>query len=264
MNKHAFLITISMLVIVFLFLPLFLIMLTAFNSADFISLPIQRFSLKWFEKAFKSRSLMNAMAMSIKLALESAAIGVVIGLFASIALTRKQGKLSRFLLNTFLSSALIPGVVMGYVLFRFIVVKLAVPLDIALIVGHLLIVLPYSIRLISASLKECDTSIEEAARTLGCRPFKAFIMVVLPDLKGGIISAFMMGFINSFNNIPVSMYLKGPGKNTLPYAMMNYIEYSYEPTVSALSVVIMVMTLVFMLMINKLTGATASMKEAGN
>ncbi|MEA5028604.1 MAG: ABC transporter permease subunit, partial [Sphaerochaeta associata] len=79
----------------------------------------------------------------------------------------------------------------------------------------------------------------EAARTLGCPPVKAFVVIVLPNLKPAMTSAFMLSFINSFNNIPVSMYLKGPGMNTLPYAMMNHIEYNYDPTVSALSVMLM-------------------------
>ncbi|MCK9600326.1 MAG: ABC transporter permease subunit [Sphaerochaeta sp.] len=109
--------------------------------------------------------------------------------------------------------------------------KVQLPLRTALILGHLLVVLPYCVRIITASLKELDESLEEAARTLGCPPVKAFVVIVLPNLKPAMTSAFMLSFINSFNNIPVSMYLKGPGMNTLPYAMMNHIEYNYDPTV---------------------------------
>ncbi len=93
--------------------------------------------------------------------------------------------------------------------------------------------------------------------TLGCTKAGAFIRVILPLLKPSMLSAFMLSFINSFNNIPVSMYLKGPGKNTLPYAMMNYIEYNYDPTVSALSVMLMAMTLCAMLLIDRITGPGA-------
>jgi len=86
---------------------------------------------------------------------------------------------------------------------------------------------------------------------LGCPPVKAFVVIVLPNLKPAMTSAFMLSFINSFNNIPVSMYLKGPGMNTLPYAMMNHIEYNYDPTVSALSVMLMGMTLLFMVLLDR-------------
>jgi putative spermidine/putrescine transport system permease protein len=115
--------------------------------------------------------------------------------------------------------------------------------------------------LITAGLKECDVSVEEAARTLGCTPSQAFRKVVLPSLKPAFLSAFMLAFINSFNNIPVSMYLKGPGKNTLPYAMMNFIEYNYDPTVSALSVMLMGLTVAFMVVIDRATGARAKEEQ---
>lgn len=254
MYKHTFLKIVAILTLLFIFVPLVLIMITAFNEADVISLHFTGVTTKWFAKVFKSRSLTSALKMSFTLSLKATCLGIVIGILASVALVKNPGKLSNALLSMFLSSSLIPGIVMGFVLFRFLVVLLAIPMNTALMCGHLLIVLPYTIRLISAGLKECDVSIEEAAKTLGCRPLKAFILVVLPDLKGAILSAFMMGFINSFNNIPVSMYLKGPGMNTLPYAMMNYIEYNYDPTASALSVMLMVVTIVFMVVIDLLTG----------
>ncbi|WP_345907218.1 ABC transporter permease [Sphaerochaeta sp. UBA5849] len=185
------------------------------------------------------------------MAFTASLVGIVIGLVASLALVKRPGRLSKALLSLFLSPSLIPGIVIGYVLFLFLVVKVQLPLRTALILGHLLVVLPYCVRIITASLKELDESLEEAARTLGCPPVKAFVVIVLPNLKPAMTSAFMLSFINSFNNIPVSMYLKGPGMNTLPYAMMNHIEYNYDPTVSALSVMLMGMTLLFMVLLDR-------------
>jgi putative spermidine/putrescine transport system permease protein len=250
MSKHNSITVISMLVFFFLFCPLFLIIITSFNSTDNISLPLEGFSLSWFVKVFKSRSLTSSFRASLLLALAASIIGTVIGLFSAIAIVKGRNRFSSFLYSFFLSPSLIPGIVMGYILFQFLVVRLQMPLAAALIIGHLLIVLPYTVRIICASLKETDESIEEAAMTLGCTPVQAFVKVVLPELVPAILSAFMLAFINSFNNIPVSMYLKAPGMETLPYAMMNYIEYNYDPTVSALSVMLMGMTLIFMLIID--------------
>lgn len=257
MYKHYLLKLLTVLVLAFLFVPLILIVITSFNSAATISIPLEGFSLKWFMEVFESRSLASSLKTSLALALWASVIGIVIGLFAAVAIVKRPGKVSEFLLSAFLSPSLIPGIVIGYVLFQCLVVALAIPLDTALIIGHLLVVLPYSVRIITAGLKGADTSIEEAAMTLGCTKAGAFIRVVLPLLKPSMLSAFMLSFINSFNNIPVSMYLKGPGKNTLPYAMMNYIEYNYDPTVSALSVMLMAMTLCAMLLIDRITGPGA-------
>lgn len=251
MYKHRFVTLIAILTLLFIFLPLVLIIVTSFNSANTISLPLQGFSLQWFTKVFKSRALVQSFKNSFLLAFTASLVGIVIGLVASLALVKRPGRLSRALLSLFLSPSLIPGIVIGYVLFLFLVVKVQLPLRTALILGHLLVVLPYCVRIITASLKELDESLEEAARTLGCPPVKAFVVIVLPNLKPAMTSAFMLSFINSFNNIPVSMYLKGPGMNTLPYAMMNHIEYNYDPTVSALSVMLMGMTLLFMVLLDR-------------
>ena len=247
MYKHRLITIVAWLCFAFIFLPLILIMVTSFNSADSISLPLEGFSLQWFAKVFRSRSLVQSLKNSLVLALASSTIGIVFGLLSSIALVKRPGKISNMLLSIFLSPSLIPGIVIGYVLFHFLVVRLELPLNLALILGHLLVVMPYSVRIICASLKDIDESIEEAALTLGCPPSQAFMKVVLPNLRPAMISAFMLSFINSFNNIPVSMYLKGPGMNSLPYAMMNHIEYNYDPPVSALSVMLMGMTLLFMI-----------------
>ncbi|OHD80908.1 MAG: spermidine/putrescine ABC transporter ATP-binding protein [Spirochaetes bacterium RIFOXYC1_FULL_54_7] len=247
MYKHRLVTIVAWLCFAFIFLPLILIVVTSFNSADSISLPLEGFSLQWFVKVFRSRSLVQSLKNSLVLALVSSTIGIVFGLLSSIALVKRPGKISTILLSIFLSPSLIPGIVIGYVLFHFLVVSLQLPLNLALILGHLLVVMPYSVRIICASLKDIDESLEEAALTLGCPPSRAFMKVVLPNLRPAMISAFMLSFINSFNNIPVSMYLKGPGMNTLPYAMMNHIEYNYDPTVSALSVMLMGLTLVLMI-----------------
>lgn len=251
MYKHRFVTLVAILTLLFIFLPLVLIIVTSFNSANTISLPLEGFSLQWFTKVFKSRALVQSFKNSFILAFTASLVGIIIGLVASMALVKRPGRLSKALLSLFLSPSLIPGIVIGYVLFLFLVVKVQLPLRTALILGHLLVVLPYCVRIITASLKDLDESLEEAARTLGCPPVKAFVVIVLPNLKPAMTSAFMLSFINSFNNIPVSMYLKGPGMNTLPYAMMNHIEYNYDPTVSALSVMLMGMTLLFMVSLDR-------------
>jgi putative spermidine/putrescine transport system permease protein len=98
------------------------------------------------------------------------------------------------------------------------------------------------------------------AWTLGCSKIKAFFKIVLPNITSGIFASFMLAFINSFNNIPVSMFLSGPGVRTLPTAILNYMEYYYDPTVSAVSVLLMIGTIVLMLLIEKTIGLSSVSK----
>ena len=134
------------------------------------------------------------------------------------------------------------------------------PIFESLLLGHFLVVLPYIIRIVGSSLEQFDFSIEEVAWSLGCNKIKTFFKIVLPNITSGISAAFMLAFINSFNNIPVSMFLKGPGISTLPTTLMNYIEYNYDPTVSAVSVLLMLATIVIMFVVEKTLGIAAFTK----
>lgn len=129
-----------------------------------------------------------------------------------------------------------------------------------LLAGHFMVTLPYVIRVVGSSMEQFDFSIEEAAWSLGCPKTAAFFKVVLPNVTSGISSAFMLAFINSFNNIPVSMFLSGPGVSTFPSTLMNYIEYNYDPTVSAVSVLLMAATVIIMVIVDRTLGIAALAK----
>ena len=151
----------------------------------------------------------------------------------------------------------IPGTINGEkkkLLIRTFPLKLNLSVYMSLFIGHTLVVIPYIIRVIGSSLEGFDYSIEEAAMSLGCKKSLTFFKVVLPNITSGVIAAFMLAFINSFNNVPVSMFLTGPGVSTLPITMMNYVEYNYDPTVSALSVILMILTIGIMYILEKTLG----------
>ena len=149
---------------------------------------------------------------------------------------------------------MIPAIVVGFSLFQFLLVKLNLTVTSSLLIGHTLVIIPYIIRVVGSSLEVFDYAIEEAAMSLGCKKSQTFFKVVLPNITSGVMAAFMLAFINSFNNVPVSMFLTGPGVSTLPITMMNYVEYNYDPTVSALSVILMILTIGIMYILEKTLG----------
>ena len=122
-----------------------------------------------------------------------------------------------------------------------------------------MISLPYVIRVVGSNLDQLDFSMEEAAWTLGASKIRTFIEIILPNIRSGIFASFMLAFINSFNNIPVSQFLSGPGVTLLPTQLMGYIEYNYDPTVSAISVLLMALTVVIMILIEKTLGLSKVM-----
>lgn len=260
MRKHKVLAAISIVVFAFMFIPLIIIAVTAFGSENTIAFPIKGFSLKWFENALASESFRNAFFLSLKLAFFATMGALLVGIPAAYALSRYSIKGRKFIKSFFLSPTIVPGIVVGYALFQFLVITLKIPLFQGLLLGHFLVVLPYVIRVVGGSLEQFDFSVEEVAWSLGCNKLQAFGKVVLPNISSGIISSFLLAFINSFNNIPVSMFLTGPGITTLPTSLMNYVEYYYDPTVSAVSVMLMLATIVIMFVVEKTLGISALAK----
>lgn len=260
MRKNLFLTTFALLVLGFLVFPLVIVTITAFNTAPTISIPIQGVTLQWFVNAVTLKTFQDSFLLSVQLALFATLLALLAGIPAAYVLSRYSIKGKAILKNFFLSPTIIPGIVVGYSLYQFIYLKLRLPMYGGLLLGHFLVILPYIIRVVGSALEQFDFSIEEVAWSLGCNRVKAFVKVVLPNITSGIAAAFMLAFINSFNNIPVSMFLKGPGLSTLPTTLMNYIEYFYDPTVSAISVLLMALTIAMMYLVEKTLGIAAFTK----
>ena len=128
------------------------------------------------------------------------------------------------------------------------------PVWYALLIGHTLLVLPYVIRVISASLASFDFSIEEAAISLGSPPLKTFFTIVLPNVRSGVIAAFILCFITSINDVSVSLFLTGPGVSTLPIQLLAHMEQFFDPTIASVSVVLMLLTIVVMVIVERTLG----------
>ncbi|WP_414841838.1 ABC transporter permease [Enterococcus saccharolyticus] len=254
MRKQKGMTIIAILVFAFLFLPLLLIVITSFGTAAAIQFPIKGFTLDWYGNALRSETMLESFKLSLIIGLLATVLALLVGVPASYALARYSVKGKNLIKSFFLSPTVIPGIVVGYTLFQFIVVALGLPVFQGLLIGHFLISLPYIIRVVGSSMDQLDYSIEEVAWTLGCTRFRAFMQIVLPNVSSGIFAAFMLAFVNSFNNVPVSMFLSGPGVTMLPTSLLSYMEYNYDPTVSAISVMLMLLTIGLMYLIEKTLG----------
>ena len=240
MRKNKVLTIWAAIVFAFLMIPLLIITVTAFGGGSAITFPIESFSTKWFANA--------------------TCISLLVGIPAAYALARSGLKGKQLLKSIFLSPTIVPGIVIGFIMYQCLILTLRIPVFAGLLAGHFMVTLPYVIRVVGSSMEQFDFSIEEAAWSLGCPKGTAFFKVVLPNVTSGISSAFMLAVINSFNNIPVSMFLSGPGVSTFPSTLMNYIEYNYDPTVSAVSVLLMAATVIIMVIVDRTLGIAALAK----
>ena len=141
MRKHKGLMVISILVFAFLFIPLIIIAVTAFGSESTITFPIHGFSLQWFVNVFESESFMSSLALSGEIALLATLLALLVGVPAAYALARYSVIGKKFLKSFFLSPTIIPGIVVGYALYQYVVLTLNFPVFESLLLGHFLVVL---------------------------------------------------------------------------------------------------------------------------
>ncbi len=242
MKKSKALLIFVIVVYTFLIGPFLIIFLTSFGSQELMTFPPKGFSLKWFHKVFSVHMFKAAFWSSLKIALGSTFSALILGTPVAYALVRFRFPGKNLIEVVFSSPAIIPGLVIGFALLRFFVLLTNFPILLGLYIGHTAILLPYTVRVVSASLRNFDVSIEEAAISLGASRFRSFFIVILPSIKTGIVASFILAFITSFNNVPVSLFLTGPGVATLPIQMLVYMEYYFDPTIAALSSIIIVFT----------------------
>ncbi|MDQ0048748.1 putative spermidine/putrescine transport system permease protein [Paenibacillus polymyxa] len=253
-EKHYGLGFFSLLVFIFLLGPLLIISVTSFEPGTVLKFPPQGFSLRWYENIFEVDLFMSTFKTSIVVSLLGNILALLIGMPAAYALSRFSFRGKDALNALFLSPLLIPGIVLGFTLLRYLIIVYHLPVYAGLLIGHTVIMLPFIIRVIASSLSNFDFAIEEAALSLGAGRLKTFFKVVLPNIRSGIIAAILIAFLESFNNVDISVFMTGPGFSTLPIQMLTYVENYFDPTIAAISVMLMILTGILMFLIERLMG----------
>ncbi len=260
MNRKSKLVTIiTILVYIFLIGPLLVIMAASFSDTSYLTFPGKGFTLKWFQQVIQLHSFGKAAMTSIIIALSGTGIALVFGVPAAYAVNKYSFRQKDAVEAIFLSPVLIPIIVLGFITLRYVVLAFHIPNMLGLLIGHTLLSLPYIMRVVTASLSNFDFSVEEAARSLGAGQNYTFFRIVLPNIKSGIAAACMMAIINSFNDVSLSAFLTSAKVTMLPIEMMNYVEYHFDPTIAALSTILMVITMAVMLLIEKTLGLKSVM-----
>ncbi|RNB89442.1 ABC transporter permease [Brevibacillus fluminis] len=253
-EKNRGLALFTFLVFLFLLGPLLIISLTSFEPGTVLKFPPQGFSLRWYQNIFEVEMFMETFKTSIFVSLLGNVLALLLGIPAAYALSRFQFKGKDALNAIFISPVLIPGIVLGFAMLKYVIVIYHLPIYAALLVGHTVVMLPFIIRVVASSLSNFDFAIEEAALSLGAGHFETFYKVVLPNIRSGIIAAILIAFLESFNNVDISVFMTGPGVSTLPIQMLTYVENNFDPTIAAISVLLMIITGVLMFVIERLMG----------
>jgi putative spermidine/putrescine transport system permease protein len=238
----------------FLLAPIAVVLVFAFSDAATFAFPPDAYSLRWFRYLAGRDEFIASAVVSLQVATLAALGAVVLGMPASLTLVRHRFPGRAAVEAILMGPLLIPGIVLGIALLQYFTFVGLTRSFARLALAHLVLCLPYAIRSISASLYGLDRSLEEAAWTMGASRGRAFRRVVMPLVRPGIASGFLFAFVTSFDNVVVSIYLIGADTVTLPIRILNWIEWQFDPSIAAISAIVLVVTAVMVLAAERLTG----------
>ena len=232
-------------VYLFLYLPIIVLVVYSFNDSKLVTV-WSHASLRWYSALAKDADLIAAVGLSLKIAFLSALMSVFFGTFTAFALNRYKRFKGRTLLSSMSSMPLVmPDVIVGLsLLLMFVSLQhwLGYPEKglLTILLGHALLGTAYATVVVTSRLREMDSKLDEAAMDLGCKPFQVFYLVTLPLLVPALVSAFLLTFTLSFDDVVLSSFLSGPGYSTMPMVIFSRARLGLNPTINAVATVTIV------------------------
>ncbi|RJT26747.1 ABC transporter permease subunit [Mesorhizobium waimense] len=246
-RKSRWLWVYTIAVLVFLTAPLIVIVVLSFSSSPFVVFPPPGFSLQWWEKLANATDWQASFLFSTKLGLTSALLATIIGTMGAFWLVRTTLPIKRALFLFSLSPLMVPVVIIATSLYVFEARIHVLGSFIGLVIGHVLLSVPYVIVVMSAALRGFDPSLERAAAVHGARPIQVLRLVTLPILKPALITAGLLAFLTSFDELLVSIFLLGRQTSTLPMKFWGDIKFQVNPLLSTASTFIVALVIVSIL-----------------
>ena len=244
----------SIIVYLFLLLPLVVVIITSFGEGNRAVFPTHGFTLKWYQEALHNTDFFQSVFISLKIAVVSTAISTVLGTMVSLYFWKTKGKIKEIFELIFMAPMVVPTVVFAVAfLLAFSSVDVVVPYW-KLVLSYCAIHIPYVIRSVTAALYGLDVSFEEASLVLGARPIKTLFKVTLPCIKRGIISGIIFAFVVAFDEAVIIMFLRNADTVTYPLRLYTHITEEFSPMVSAFSTVFILISLAVIYVIERIFG----------
>jgi spermidine/putrescine transport system permease protein len=232
----------TMLVYLFMFLPVAVVVLLSFNASQFGSFPMTGFSLRWFVELAQNEAILRAFRTSIVLGALTALISTTLGVLASLALVRYKVPGSNLISTLLIAPILVPEVVLAVALLLFLNFLSINKSFFLLLMGHVIFTLPFVILVVQARLVGIRREYEEAALSLGASPVQAFFQITLPLLAPAVFAGMLFAFTISFDDITGTLFWKPGGVETVPTQIFAMLRNSISPEINALGTVMIFLT----------------------
>ncbi|SIR12631.1 MULTISPECIES: ABC transporter permease [unclassified Bosea (in: a-proteobacteria)] len=246
--------TLAGIVYALILAPIVVVFALAFSADNFILFPPSGYSLRWFQALGHHGPLLASLWLSVQVASVVTLCSLLVGVPAALALAKGEFRGKDALTGFFLAPLLLPTLITGLALLLFFTpLRLTATLP-GLVLGHMTVTVPFVIRMMTTALANLPHDIEAAAATLGATPWRVVRRVTLPLAAPGLIACACLSFLLSFDETVISLFISGPRASTLPVEMVRYVEGRTDPLIAALSVVLIIATLIVVVAVERLVG----------
>ena len=257
-SAHAAFLAVVAATYVFLMLPIAIVVIVSLNAGEGLKFPPDGISLRWYWAFFDHVGMMDALRLSLAVGVGATIVATLIGTPAALFYVRHAKRWREVFRLYALAPLLLPEILTAIaLLFFYYQIGLGTKTVAGLFIGHVVICIPFVFLQVTSALYNLSPSLEEAARSLGAGSFTAFRRVTLPLIKPGVIAGALFAFIVSFDNVSVSLLLKGIGTTTLPIQLFDYFRWGVDPMTAAAATVSILLTLGVVLLVDRLVGLRA-------
>lgn len=237
------------LIMLFLYLPIFTLMVLSFNGGKTMNAWVG-FSLEWYEEMFASRQIMEALGNTVSIAFWAASASTVIGVLACMGISAMKEKPRTLLMGLNNIPLLNADIVTGIsLMLSFLMFGISLNYG-TVLMAHITFCIPYVILSVMPKFRQLENHTYEAALDLGATPAYAFFKVVLPDIMPGIISGFLLAFTMSVDDFVITHFTRGAGINTISTLIYSQVRVGIRPTLYALSTLIFVTVFIILIVVN--------------
>ncbi len=239
---------------IYLLAPVAMVLPMSFSGATSLVWPPPSWSTRWYVALLQDVDMAAALRNSLVLAAVVTLLSLLFGGAAAYALVRGRFPGREALSAVLTAPLLLPSIVLGLALLIIFVSLRLIGQWPGLILAHLLITLPYTVRVLSTALATLPPAVEDAAASLGAPPGTVFRRITLPLMTRGVVAAGAIAFLVSFDEVVITLFIVGPQLNTLPVALYHYVERRTDPQVAAISVLLILFTLLLVLVMERALG----------
>ena len=234
-------------VVAFIVGPILIVFPLAFTSTSYMVFPPVGFSFRWFETYFASDAWIRPTVLSFEVAIITMLVALPLGLITAVAMVRAQFVGKSLMLGFLISPLIVPVIILAIALYFAFAPLHLVGTVAGLVLAHVVLALPLVVIMLSGALQAIDETFERAARSLGAGPVRAFVLVTLPMMIPAVVTAGFFGFLISFDEVVIALFLTGPGTTTLPRQLWEAVRFDVKPTIAAVSTLLIALSIVLLL-----------------